>query len=263
MFSLGPFLFVNTRDRQELSRRIEFVRGLPGVQHVEVWLEPGDWTDEDTAFLGHSLVGLPIIVHAPFVNMTVISDHQELNKASLAIWQRTADVCQELGARVMTIHLGRKAVYMPTARAFDIAAPYLQKLLQYVHDELTVSVENLPPSGGTATSFPKRIEDIELCLRQHPGLYFTVDIGHLVLDGVDPGDIIRGHIDRIADIHLHNVIRGGREHFGFNETGDVNVQNLLEVLRTSHYDGYVSLEIFTQHQQDMSESWERIRSSIA
>lgn len=255
MFSCGTFLFVNTRDRAELERRVTFVRNLKGIQHVEVWLEPGDWTKSDNLFLKKLLGDLPVIVHAPFVNLAFVSDHEQLNRASLEILKLAADNSIKMGAKVFTVHLGRKPAYISTVRALEISRPHLEELLRYVGGSMKVSVENLPPGGGTASSFPVKGEDIASCLRMVPGLYTTVDVGHVVLDGSDPIEHIRRYRESVADIHLHNVIRGGREHFGFNEPGDVNVRNIIQTLISLGYNGYVSLEIFTIRPQDIVESW--------
>ncbi|MFH0804623.1 MAG: sugar phosphate isomerase/epimerase [Patescibacteria group bacterium] len=255
MFSCGTFLFVNTRDRAELERRVNFVRGLEGIQHVEVWLEPGDWTKSDTIFLRTLLGDLPVIVHAPFINLTLVSDHGQLNQASLDILKRAADGSVELGAEVFTIHLGRKPTYITPERAMEDSGTYVSKLIQYIDNRMKVSLENMPPSKGTAPSFPVSGEEVESCLHRTPGLMTTVDIGHYVLDGVAPLDFIRHNLQSVADIHLHNVSRGGREHFGFNEPGDVNARHIVQSLISFGYTGYVSLEVFTDRPQDTSESW--------
>ena len=112
----------------------------------------------------------------------------------------------------------------------------------------------LHPHVGTHVETAAEVErflsdsDLPLC----------VDTGHLLIGGTDPVELVRAHPDRVGHVHLKDVradlaeaVRDGRT--GYTEAvargvyvplgeGDVDLPELLKLLRDNDYDGWYVLE---------------------
>ena len=89
-------------------------------------------------------------------------------------------------------------------------------------------------------------------------LPLCVDTGHLLIGGTDPVELVRAHPDRVGHVHLKDVradlaeaVRDGRT--GYTEAvargvyvplgdGDVDLLELLKLLRDNDYAGWYVLE---------------------
>jgi inosose dehydratase len=112
----------------------------------------------------------------------------------------------------------------------------------------------LHPHVGTHVETTAEVErflvdsDLALC----------VDTGHLLIGGTDPVELVRAQAHRVGHVHLKDVradladaVRGGR--LGYTEAvargvyvplgdGDVDLAELLKLLRDNDYDGWYVLE---------------------
>jgi hypothetical protein len=74
-------------------------------------------------------------------------------------------------------------------------------------------------------------DDIGLCC----------DVGHLLLEGLDPAAWIAGKADRIREVHLHGLI-GGRDHSAFSFR-DKALRRIIPFLKA--FEGTIELELFS------------------
>lgn len=84
------------------------------------------------------------------------------------------------------------------------------------------------------------------------GLSVCMDIGHLILHGIDPGAFFRRYRKNIRLIHLHGVRfsegrnpggGAGQDHVGLDEMAPAHFPSIMEILKT--FEGVVSLEVFS------------------
>lgn len=254
MLSLGVFLNITTLKRNEITERLRFFRQLKDINHIEVWLEHGYWSADDSRWLRKELDGLNCIVHAPFIQTSLIGTHQPIIDASYAVFKRVIDLSALLNCKVLTIHLGRKPAYMSNDDTLESSLVYIDKLLRYIDGRMKLSVENLPQKGGAYTSYPTMLSEVEKILAHFPNLSATVDIGHCIRNDDNYINFFTKYTEKIADIHLHNAQRKGNEHFGFNKKGDVKLQPFINFLKKVNYQGYLTLEIFGED-EDIKTSW--------
>lgn len=240
---LGVFLNITTHEREEIERRIAFVQSLPGMHHVEVWLEHGLWNDDDSRWLRQKLEGKTILVHAPFINFTLVARHDSINQASLRELEKASDQAALLGAKVMTVHIGRKPNYLSDEQARELAISYLTSLLAYVRGRFLLAIENLPPTTGTTLRYPVTLAESAKILDAVPGLMMTVDIGHCIQNNEPYAEFFSSYAPRIANVHVHNAEKRGRAHFGFTEKGDLDLSKLKNLLDRVGYKGYISIEV--------------------
>jgi sugar phosphate isomerase/epimerase len=260
MFSIGSFLYAITRDRNKLAKQLAFLKNLGGIQHLEVWLERGDWTEEDSRWLRKEMGDLDCIIHAPFINFSLVGTHQNILKASLEGLKRAVDLSEILQAKVITIHLGRQPIYMSTEEAYEIASAYIENLLEYTTDKIKLSVENLPAKGGSSTRYPTMLEDIEKLLNRFKDLFATVDIGHCILNNDQYIPFFEKYSDRIVDIHLHNAKAGGGDHYSLQAKGDLDIEDFFELLKKVKYKGYITLEVLKDN--EVAESWAMLKDLV-
>lgn len=240
---LGVFLNITSYEREEIERRIAFVQSLPGMHHVEVWLEHGLWNDHDSQWLRQKLEGKTILVHAPFINFSLVARHDSINQVSLRELEKASDQAALLGARVMTVHVGRKPNYLTDEEARALAIAHLSALLKYVKGRFLLAIENLPPTTGTTLRYPVSLAECSKILDAVPGLMMTVDIGHCIQNDERYTEFFSSYAPRIANIHVHNTEKRGRAHFGFSEKGDLDLGELKSLLDHVGYRGYISIEV--------------------
>ena len=84
------------------------------------------------------------------------------------------------------------------------------------------------------------------------GLSICMDIGHLILHGVDPGAFFHRYRKNIRLIHLHGVRfsegqnpgdGAGQDHVGLDEMAPAHFPSIMEILKT--FEGVVSIEVFS------------------
>ena len=84
------------------------------------------------------------------------------------------------------------------------------------------------------------------------GLSICMDIGHLILHGIDPAAFFHRYRKNIRLIHLHGVRfsegqnsgdGAGQDHVGLDEMAPAHFPSIMEILKT--FDGVVSIEVFS------------------
>jgi sugar phosphate isomerase/epimerase len=141
-----------------------------------------------------------------------------------------------LGATTHTLHLNLNQTE-PTARELvkwqQTVSDSLGRLLATGLDGRRLSIETLFYPVGWITPI---VRDL--------GLSFCLDLGHLMLQGLDCGAIFDQLGDRTTVIHLHGV-KGGRDHLPLDQLSDDKMHAVLKVLQ--QFTATVSLEVFSFH----------------
>ncbi len=260
MKSFGLFLNVITTNRAEIEKRISFLGNMENLGHVEVWLEHTYWSEDDSRWLKEKLKKYEVLVHAPFINLSFVTAHEQINIASLNELKRTCDHTRILGGKVMTLHAGRRPFYISDVKARKIAVPYLQNLLDYVGGEFELAIENLPASSGTSFGYPVTLDEFEKMAMEVPRLNVTVDIGHCLQNNDAYEPFFEKYPTKISDIHVHNGFKKGTAHFGFGQPGDLNLREFVLYLEKVGYANYFTFEILGDG--DIEDSWRRLQEII-
>jgi sugar phosphate isomerase/epimerase len=253
--SYGAFL--NVTDSDVLSWRTQLARidQLPERDHVEVWLESVPQGARERRILRQELAGETVIVHAPFIGLSLVSPWPELRRISLDKLIQCIDVSRELNARVLTIHPGDAPVMESQAAVTDRFVTAYSGLQERA-GELLISAENMPNRITVSRPGITSTHDFAELLRQLPGMRFTLDIGHALQNGDDFETFLISQPHVIANIHLHDGVSGGRAHLAIGE-GDLDVGRFFLALDESRFAGYVSLE--TLGFPDTRSSWQVMR----
>lgn len=112
-----------------------------------------------------------------------------------------------------------------------------------------IAVENLGFPFGYVDSLVSR-NDFSIC----------VDIGHLVVAGLDPLEHLERYFDRTRVIHLHGV-SDGKDHLSLKHLDGALLRQVTRFLKDNDYRGVLTLEVFSQ--RDLEESLQRLWENLS
>lgn len=257
-YSKGVFLNIVSREKKNWKEQIKFINSLTNVDHVEVWIEENLKLSK-IKFLKTLLKNYNIIIHGPFVHLSLISPHQEIREITIKRYLQTLKVAETLGAKLVTFHAGTKIKFLSHKQAIEILTPNLKKLKRYYKGKIPFTIENLPPqSGGVRDHYPSSLKDLSHLKRLLPWINFTVDVGHAFQSGENLNRIskfLKTYKNSILDIHLHDAILKGKAHLALGR-GELNIDKFFRLLKKINYNRYISLETITK--EDTYKSWRKI-----
>ncbi|OGF35031.1 hypothetical protein A2482_01020 [Candidatus Falkowbacteria bacterium RIFOXYC2_FULL_48_21] len=260
LFKKGLFLHIVSHDKREWVRAIKELGYFSGLDFVEVWLEEVDLSPGEIAWLKRRLDLYEILIHAPFINLTLVSSHQSINRATVGILKKTIDIGVKLGAKVVTMHAGAFPLFLDQREVRKIFVTNFRPLLNYAKGKIEIAVENISMKKSTQISYPVLLEELEDIRTLIPEINFTLDVGHCVENGDEFDGFLTKNKSRIKNIHLHNAIRKGGAHFGFNQQGDLKLKSFIKLLEDIGYSGFLSLEVLGE--RDVKESWKMLLKSL-
>ncbi len=248
-YKKGTFLNIcsdNPRDWRNDFRRIE---QLTEKDHLELWVESILGRD-GTRTLRSMLSGHELIMHGPFIHLSLVSHVDSVNEWSLMRFHEAVELAANLGARVVTFHAGTYPVFGDREKALHQLAERFAPFVK--SDSPIVTLENMPVRGGTARECLGKLDDLIDLESLLPDVRFTLDVGHCLQNGDDFESFLRDKSHRISDIHLHDAICGGKAHLALGK-GNLDLVSLLRTLREVKFGGYVGLETITW--KDTERSW--------
>ena len=87
--------------------------------------------DKDLAWLKKRLLKFDLIIHAPFIGLSLISCHEEICDASLKSIKKTIDYAEKLEAKVVTVHAGKYPFFMTKGEILNNIAKNFGELVSY------------------------------------------------------------------------------------------------------------------------------------
>jgi sugar phosphate isomerase/epimerase len=217
-----------------------------GLDGIEYWLEtPHFW-----------LRGLPvgevlasrerhpelstITVHAPILDLNPCSINPEVAEVSIHYAVRSVAVAEQLGARILTLHPGRRTAKRPPGGAdFSRFEHYLSSLREVaMHNSLKISMENMEPAVNSFLCTPERVRQL---LDDEPWLFFTLDISHaMAKSDEEPLRYIELCHDRLANVHISRK-EGKTLHLPLDK--NPLMAAVMHALKDALYAGPLTLEI--------------------
>jgi L-ribulose-5-phosphate 3-epimerase len=256
--SFGAFVNVTRFVPVNWRSQLHNIRRLSNYGHVEVWLE---WLPDTRRQLDHLLAvfdGEQVIVHAPFVGLSLVAPWRELRAESIKRLSRAALVASELGAAVMTIHPGVTPAYEHRDHVLDrVADAYAEVRANAGH--IALGLENMPDRQTATVEGIVSTADFVDLLDRDPDIKFTLDIGHAVQNGNKYHKFLMSYGTAIVNMHLHDGVTGGAGHLRLG-SGELDVCEYLQRCVDAGYAGFVSLE--TLSAADTLASWRLVRDSL-
>ncbi|PKG33965.1 sugar phosphate isomerase/epimerase [Methanoregula sp.] len=179
-----------------------------GLDGIEYWIEtPHFWLRDlpvhevVTEHKKHLEIAT-LTVHAPILDLNPCSINPDVADVSLAYAARSIEMAGQMGARVLTLHPGRRTAKRPPGEAdFARFSRYIAVVRETaLKDTIKVSMENMEPKVNSLLCSPERMRKL---LDDEPWLYFTLDVAHaLAKDEEEPLRYIDLCGDRLANIHI-------------------------------------------------------------
>lgn len=258
LFSLGAFLDLTTYNEIELRDRIRFVKTLKNLEHVEIWWELENAPENFVNIIQKELAGLQIIIHAPFINLSLVG-HEDINNASIHVLQKVYNIGLDLGARVFTVHAGSRPFFQSDEDTNALLISSLKKLK--TKDSLICTLENMP-NGNKATSISllTKTNEVSQIIKQLPNFGITLDIGHVIQNKEENWqEWFIQNKEKIYNIHLHGAMLGGKAHFSLAK-GDLDLKNFFKLLQSEGYGNFVTQEVVGR--EEIASSWEYVQAII-
>jgi sugar phosphate isomerase/epimerase len=217
-----------------------------GLDGLEFWLEtPHFWlrdlpVDEVVGCRKRHPEIPNLTVHAPILDLNPCSINPDVAEISIRYAVRSILVAEQLGARVLTLHPGRRTAKRPPGDAdFARFGHYLAAIRETaLKNSLKISMENMEPAVNSLISTPERVRQL---LDDEPWLFFTLDTSHSLAKSPDqPGRYIELCHDRLANVHISRV-EGKIQHLPLDRSPVM--AGILESLRDHGYNGSLTLEI--------------------
>lgn len=222
---------------------IEWMAAL-GLEFVDLTLEPpgaASWA-VDARRIREAVEAhhMPVVGHTAFY-LPIGSPIEEIRKAAVGELFRCLQKFGEIGARWMNIHPDRHAPMHD--RAF-----YVQRDIESLGAILEcgkrvgvgVMIENLPGDFNSAAQLGELLDPL-------PELGLHLDIGHanLMTPFNTTEEILNAYGSRLRHVHLHDNKGGHADLHLPLGTGTVPLESSVRALKTSGYDGTITLEVFT------------------
>ncbi|WP_339304798.1 sugar phosphate isomerase/epimerase [Paenibacillus sp. FSL R5-0519] len=259
---LSTYSLQQALDRKELTVP-DAIRWIAdqGGEHVEIvpmgfsLIEHPELTDEIKAVAKE--VGIDISNYAIGANFAVQEDAEALEQEIQNV-MRHVDVAAALGVKLMRHDVAFLPAPEGTVAQFEIDLPVLVKACQRIADYaadfgITTSVEN----HGYYVQSSERIQRL-LHETARNNFKTTLDVGNFLCVDEDPVSAVKNNIPYASIVHAKDFYwrpshRNPGE--GWFQTshgnylrgaivghGDINMPEVIRVLKQSGYDGYISVE---------------------
>lgn len=200
--------------------------------------ESTDWRKVATAIQDS---GLGVVAHtAPY--LPIHNPSPLVRQAALDELRRSVDAARIVGASLCTMHFMGWPAYLSDAEGYEFYKQMLTILVRHGAEQgVAVAMENGLDNRHQHKYFREifhRVSDLKL-------LY---DIGHGNL--ATAKSMLREYLfslsDRLAHVHVsdNNGVEDLHLPFGAPMSGGVNLLQNLRTLRSFHYDGTITIEVF-------------------
>src|SRR5665647_1068377 len=217
-----------------------------GLNAMEFWLEtPHFWlrdlpVNEVIACRNEHPEITTLTVNSPILDMNPCSINPDVARVSVEYAVRSLAIAGQLGARIMTVHPGRRTAKRPPSDAdFARFEHYLSALREAAgENSLKIGMENMEPIVNSLLCTPERMRSL---LDEEPWLFFTLDVAHAMAKSEDEAiRYIELCHDRLINVHISRFDRG-KAHFPLDRSA--SMKNVMGSLKDYHYDGSLTLEI--------------------
>jgi sugar phosphate isomerase/epimerase len=172
--------------------------------------------------------------------MNPCSINPDVARVSVDYAVRSLAIAEQMGARILTVHPGRRTAKRPPSAAdFVRFDHYISALRDAVKNSpLKIGMENMEPIVNSLLCTPGRMREL---LDEEPWLFFTLDVAHAMAKSED--EVFR-YIelchDRLINVHISRFDHG-KAHFPLDRSP--SMERVMECLKDCHYDGSLTLEI--------------------
>ncbi|MCK9228818.1 MAG: sugar phosphate isomerase/epimerase [Syntrophorhabdaceae bacterium] len=159
--------------------------------------------------------------------------------------KKCIDMAYSLGAPSISITSGRPVPGIYPEESFEILAGSIRTITTYAEENnIRIAMEYEP--GLLIESAPELAMLIDAV--DHPLFGANLDVGHSWVAGEDLSDVIELLGKSIFHIHLEDI-RGRKHYHLIPGLGDLDFRHIFDLLSSSGYTGFVTVELYTYPQK--------------
>lgn len=183
--------------------------------------------------------------HAPFASSSKIAD-VDANPVDVKNIIKSMENASYLGAPMIVVHPCRNLDYNVEGnleKMFEYNYNFYKSLIPYAEEfGIKVAIENIGRGSHTVTSSPERLIRLYDELN-NPAFTICFDVGHCLLQGVDPAEAIKKLGNRLINgcTHVHDN-DGISDSHTLPYYGKVEWDSVCKALAEMGYDGNLSYE---------------------
>ena len=220
---------------------------------VELVIDPPELQNDEKRALFIDLVNSYSIrkqVHGPFVDVNLCSYNTMISKASVNIYKDTAKLCEEISAKIMTIHPGL---------ANFLLKDYNKQQLKYAIDQLLkftskynliICLENMTKKAGIMLD-ERNIDEI-FSFINNESLFLTYDTSHFYTTNGDIKLLWDKFHNRIKNVHLVDNFTTESDTHPVLGIGKINFKLLFIIMKKYYYKGPLIIELSSGKDLDKS-----------
>ncbi len=176
-----------------------------------------------------------------FFEPSLVSPLPKYRLDRVAMILNTLRFAHALGAGNISITSGKALPTMPPAKALAQLHESLKPILELAHKlNIRIGFECEP---GLLIEWATELKDLCDDLKS-PLLGANLDLGHSVVMGEDPAQVIHLLAGRIWNCHVEDLL--GRKHYHLIPgQGNMNWQSIFDALRATHYNRGVTVELYS------------------
>jgi len=198
---------------------------------------------------------LPIVGHTPYY-LPLASPYESLRRPAVEEIRRILEAFAELGASAVSLHpdksipsaLGERGIREKNIESFAEIESLAQPL------GIQILIENMDRNFNT-------VEEFQETFSRLPRLGFHLDVGHANLQGPKnrSEEFLRAFHDRLRHVHFSDNF-GQRDdlHLPLG-AGNIDWRKIVALLKAFHYEGTITLEIFSSERRYLLISRDRLR----
>jgi sugar phosphate isomerase/epimerase len=225
--------------------------GRQGFDFVDFTLEPPA-ADPDQidplairAALDHH--GLGVVAHTAWF-IPLGSPFASVRETSLGEFRRGLRVAHQIGATVMNAHFSKSPPFFSKEQVIGWHVEVLSRLCQEAAEiSMTIVLEHIPHGGND------QLENIAAILERVPLLRFHLDSGHAKLErGYDRWDEYLNRLGpKLLHVHLSENDGTADQHLplGAAPRSSTDWPQHIKKLKSTGYDGTITLEVFAPHRE--------------
>lgn len=177
------------------------------------------------------------------------SSEKAIRDAAIMEAESYFTVFEHVGAKYVTVHANWEAGFSESDCIKFQAATLREMVKKAKEYNISLMYEPVDSIHDTVKNTRKILEDV-------PGMFFHLDIGHANLHGKSPIDFIDAFHKKMVHVHMHDNDGRCDLHLPIG-SGTIDWESVIRSLK-SHYDGTITLEIFSRDRSSVLKSRERL-----
>lgn len=242
---------------RDVLKEIEWMAEM-GFEFLDLTLEPPNATAGrvDLRAIRELLIAkrFEVVGHTAYY-LPMASPFESIRRATVEELTECLVAFSRVGAKWMNLHPDRQAPMHDRRFIIDRNLQTIRELLEVSRKVgVGLMIENLPGSFNTVHQLGELLEPL-------PEVGLHLDIGHanLLVEYNTTDEILKAYGRRLQHVHLHDNKGGSADLHLPLGSGTVEVEQCVKLLQASHYDGTITLEVFTPDRHYLAYSRDALR----